>query len=82
MTMVLRSAALLPGHGMGVVEADQSFATWPMQRERVVDAVRLLRRYRHLPDSEPDPATALRVHHENLPIEVKEHLENRITRLR
>jgi len=43
MTMVLRSAALLPGHGMGVVEADQSLAIRPMERERIVDAVRLLR---------------------------------------
>jgi hypothetical protein len=66
---------------MGIVEADQPLAIRPMQRERVVDAVRLLRRYRHPRHDEPDPVTALRVHHENLPVEVEKHIEGRIARL-
>ena len=80
--MVLRLSALPPPDRMGVVEADQPLAVRSVQRERVVDAVRLLRRYRHLPDSEPDPVTALRVHHENLPVEVEKHIEGRVARLR
>jgi len=80
--MVLRFAALPLRHWMGVVEPDQPLAVWPVQRQRVVDAVRLLRRHRHWRHDEPDPMTALRVHHENLPVEVEKHIEGRVTRLR
>jgi hypothetical protein len=52
-----------------------------MQRERVVDAVRLLRRHRHPRHDEPDPVATLRVHHENLPVEVEKHIEGRVTPL-
>ncbi len=80
--MVLPLAAPLPRDRMRVVEADQPLALRPMQRERVVDAVRLLRRHRNPRHHEPDPVAALRVHHENLPVEVKKHIEGRVTRLR
>ena len=67
---------------MRVVKADQSRAVWPMQRKRVVDAVGSLRRHRHKRDRKPDPVTALGIDHEDLPIEIDEQIEGRITRLR
>jgi hypothetical protein len=79
--MVLRLAASPPRHPMGVIEADQSLAVRPVQRERVVDAVRLLRRHGHTRHHKPDPVAALRVHHENLPVEVEKRIEGRVTRL-
>ena len=80
--MVLRIAALLPCDRMGIIEPDQPFAVRPMQCERVVDAMRLLRRHRRPRHHEPDPMAALPVHHENLPVEVEKHIEARVTRLR
>ncbi len=80
--MVLRITAFLPADRMRVVEPDQPLALRPVQRERVVDAVRLLRRDRHSRHHEPDPVAALRVHHENLPVEVEKHIERRVTRFR
>ena len=68
--MVLRLAGPLPRDRMGIVEPDQPLAIRPVQRERVVDAMRLLLRHRHARHDEPDPVTALEVHHENLPVEV------------
>jgi hypothetical protein len=53
-----------------------------MERERVVDAMRLLRRHRHPRHHEPDPVAALRVHHENLPVEVEKHIEGRVAGFR
>jgi len=68
--MVLRFTALSPADRMGVIEPDQSLTLRPVHRERVVDAVRLLRRHRHPRHHEPDPMTALWVHHEHLPVGV------------
>ena len=76
--MILRISSLLPFHRMGIVEPNLAFAVRPVQRERVVDAVRLLRRDLHPRHHEPDPMAALRVHHENLPVEVEQHIEGRI----
>jgi predicted PhzF superfamily epimerase YddE/YHI9 len=39
--MVLRISSLLPFHWMGIVEPNQAFTVRSVQRERVVDAVRL-----------------------------------------
>ncbi len=82
MAMVLRLAALAPADGMRVVESDQPLAERPMQSERGVDAVRLLRRRGHPCNDEPDPMTALGVHHEDLPVEVEKHIEGGVARLR
>ena len=67
---------------MGIVEAHQPLAIRPIQRERVVDAMRLRRRHRHPRYDEPDLVTALWVYHENLPVEVEEHIEGPVARLR
>ena len=68
--MVLRLAALLPCHSMGVVEADQPLAIRAVQRERVVDAMWLLLRHRHLRHDEPNPMAAFWVDDEHLSVEV------------
>ncbi len=47
MAMVLRLAALLLRHWMRVVEADSPLAIRPVERERVAQPVRLLRRHPH-----------------------------------
>ena len=66
---------------MGIVEADQPLTVRPMQRTRVVEAVRFLRSLSDQRHGEPDPVAALRIHHENLAVEVKQHIEGRIARL-
>jgi hypothetical protein len=80
--MVLRLAALLARHWMGVVEADQPLAIRPVQRQRIIQAVRFLRRRRHSRHHEPDPMAALRVDDEYLPVEVQEHIKGRVALLR
>ena len=80
--MVLRRAVPLPADRMGIVEPYQPLATRPVQRERVVQPVRLFRRRRHPRHDEPDAVVALRVHHENLPVEVEKHVEGRVARFR
>ena len=80
--MVLRFAALLPRNRMGVVEADQPLTIRAVQRQRVIDAMRLFSRRRHARHDEPDPMAAIGVHHENLPVEVEKHIEGRVTWLR
>jgi hypothetical protein len=40
--------------------------------------MRLLRRHRHPGHHEPDPVAALRVHDENLTVEVQQHLKGRV----
>ncbi len=78
--MVLRLAALLLRDWMCIVEADQPLAIRSVQRERVVDPMGLLRRHGHPRYDEPNPMTALRVHYENLPVEVEKHIKGRIAR--
>lgn len=41
--MVLRLATLLPRHRTRIVEADQPFTARPVQRQRLVQPLRLLR---------------------------------------
>jgi len=53
-----------------------------MQRERIVQAVRLLRRRRHLRHHKADPVAAFRIDDEHLPIEVEQYIQGRIPRLR
>ena len=77
--MVVRLAALLPRDWVGIVESDQPLALRAGQRERVVDAVRLLRQHRR--PRYPDAVAALRVHHENLPAEVEKRIERRVAPL-
>ena len=71
--------ALLPRHRMGVVEPDQPLAIGSMQGERVVDSMRLLRRSPYACHHESDPVAAARVHHENLPVEIKKQIEGQIS---
>jgi len=66
---------------MGIVEAHQPLAIRSVQGQRIVDAMRFRRRHGHPPDDEPNPVTALRIDHEDLPVEVEKHIESRVTRL-
>ncbi len=75
--MVLRFTAFLLRDWMRVVEADQPLAGRPVQRERLVQPVRLFRRHRRPRHHEPDPVPTRRVHHENLSVEVQQHIEGR-----
>lgn len=61
------------------VEADQPLALRPVQGERVVEPVRLLGRDGNPGDDEPDPVLAVRVHHQDLVIEVEQRVERRVT---
>jgi hypothetical protein len=79
--MILRRASLLPRDRMSIIETDQPLAVRSVQRERIVDTVRLFRRHWHPRYDKPDPMAALWVHHENLTVEVEKHIEGRVTRL-
>ena len=61
------------------VEADQALTLRPMQGERVVEPVRLLGRDDNPGDDEPAPVTAVRVHHQDLAVEVEEGVERWVT---
>ena len=74
--MVLRLAALLPRHRMGIVEAGQPLAIRTVQRQRIIQPVRLLRRDRHPGYYEPDPVAALRVHDQNLAVKIEQRIED------
>ncbi len=73
--MVLWIAAFLLFRRMGIVEADQTLAIRPVQRQRIIQAVGLLRRYRHTRYHELGPMAAARIVDEHLSIEVEEHIE-------
>jgi hypothetical protein len=80
--MVLWFAALLPADWVGVVKPDEALAVRAVQRERVVDAMRLLGRHQYSRHHEPNSVTALGVHNENLRVEIEKHIEGRVARLR
>lgn len=79
--MVLRVPSNLPFHWMGVVESNEPFANRTVQRQRIVDAVRLLGRHRYPRHHEFDPVVSRRIDNEDLPIEIQKHIEGRIMRL-
>ena len=68
MLMVVRLSALPPPDRMGVVEADQPLAVRSVQRERVVDAVRLLRRRKDPCYDRSNPMASFGVNEQNLPL--------------
>ena len=80
--MVLRLTALLSRHWMGVVEPDQALAIRPVQRQRVIQAMRLCRRYCDPRHHEPNPMAARRIDDQHLPVEVEKRIESRVTGLR
>ena len=78
--MVLRFTTLLRCHPMAIVEADQPLSTGPVQRQRIVDAVRLLQRGRHSRHHKPHPMTAVGIDDEHLPVEVQKYIEGIVAR--
>ena len=68
--MILRPAAALPANRMSVVEPDQPLTVRPMQGERAVEPMRLLRRCLNAPHDEPHPMTTFWIHDEHLSVEV------------
>ena len=82
MTMVLRLAALPSARRMRVVESDQPLTIRSVERQRVVEAMRLLRRRGHTHHHEPHPMPAIRVHDEHLAVEVKKGVKSRVTGVR
>ena len=82
MTMVLCLTALLVRYRMGVVEADQPPTSRPVQRQRIVEAVWLLRLHWHLRHDKTDPVAALGINDEHLPVEFEQQIKGRVARLR
>jgi hypothetical protein len=79
--MVLRPATRLPADRMSIIESHQPFAVRSVQRQRVIEAVRFLRRHRYLRHDESHSMAAFWVYNKDLPIEVEKHIEGRIARL-
>ena len=59
---------------MGIVESHQPGSVGPVQRQRTIQAMRLLFRNRNLIDDEANPVTRL-VNHQNLPMEVDQRVK-------
>jgi hypothetical protein len=81
MPMVVRLATPPSANRMSIVKADHPLAIRPMQRQRVVDAMWLLRRHRHPRYHEADPMPASWIDHENLAIEVEQDIKARVALL-
>ena len=75
MAMVLRMTAPLSSYRVSIVEPNQPLAVRPVQSERIVEAMRFLRRDRYTRHHEPHPMTALRVHNEHLAVEFEERIK-------
>ena len=78
--MVLGFASSLPRDGVRVVESDQPLSVGAMQRKRVAQAMRSFRRCRDPQHNKTNPVATLRIHHENLPIEIEKQIEGWILR--
>lgn len=78
--MVLWHPTFPLADGMGIVETHQPFPIWSVQCQRIVETVRFLRRYRHTCDDKSHPVSALRIHNEYEPVEIKQRVESRIAR--
>jgi hypothetical protein len=68
----LRGTPSPPFDRMSVVEADQALAMLSMQRQRIIEAVRLGLANRDALDDEPDPMPSLWIDDKNLPVQVKQ----------
>jgi hypothetical protein len=68
----LRGRPAPPFDRMSVVEADQALAMRSMQRQRIIEAVRLGLANRDALDDEPDPMPSLWIDDKNLPVQVKQ----------
>jgi len=80
MTMILRLSALLCADGMGIVESHQAFTAGPVQRERIVQAMRLFGYDGNLRYHKPDPIPRFGINDERQPVEVKQRVECGIVR--
>lgn len=78
--MVLGSAELLPGYTVSVIKAYQSLSVRSVQRQRIIESVRLLQRRRHARHHEPDPVTPFRIDHECLSVEIQKRVQARVGR--
>jgi hypothetical protein len=59
---------------MSVVKSNQSVATWPVQRQRVVQPMRPLGGTSDTADREPNPVLALRIDHKYLAVRIQQHV--------
>src|ERR1017187_7250936 len=65
-------------HPMRVVESHQTFTIRTMQRQRIVEAMRLRFARWNTADSEPDPMPGLRVDDQYLPVQLEQGVQRRI----
>jgi hypothetical protein len=79
--MILRIAAFLLPDGMSVIESNQPFTVRPMQRERVIESMRLLRRNRNPRDYKSNPVTAFGVHNQREAVQIEQRVESRFVLL-
>ncbi len=80
--MVLRRTAALRPNPMRIVEPDEPFAVRAVQRQRIVEAMRLFRRHRDARHNEPNPMAALRIDDEHLSVEIEKRIERQVAVLR
>jgi hypothetical protein len=60
---------------MGVVKSNEAFAIWPMERQRIIQAVWLSLRSCYTSHDESDPVPAFRIDHKHLPVKIEQRVE-------
>lgn len=65
-------------HRMGIVETDQAPVGLIVQRQRIVDTVRFLRRGLDPLDPEPDPVFPCRIDNRHLAVKVEQGVETAV----
>src|SRR3546814_3539479 len=75
MPVILRLVAPAAIDLVGAVEADQPSAVRAMERQGIVEAVRLARRRRNPCHDEPNPVAARRIHDQNLTVQVEQRVQ-------
>ena len=78
MAMILWPTTLFPANLVSVVESHKAFAVSPMQCERVIQSVRLLRRRRNLVDDEANPVASFGIDNKRKTIQVKQCVKSGI----
>jgi len=72
--MVLRIAAFLFSYWMSVIEAHQPSATSSVQRDRIIQPMRLFWNGWNPCNNETDPMTALGVDNQSDPVQIKQRV--------
>lgn len=73
---------LLRPHAMRIVEANEPLTVWAVQRQRIIEPMRLLGGYRHPRDDKTHPMATIRIDDERLSVKIEQGIERPVAGLR